>query len=404
MLFYEPLFLFLFLPVVVSAFLLTPRAGRLGVLLPASVLFYLWSQPLFVPQARVFGFQLRENFDRPYIACSITEFWRRWHISLTSWIREYLYTPLGGNRVPVWRTYADLWLGFPASGLWHGAAWTYIAWGAYNGVFLVLDRLFLLRLLDAFFYVITPSEAAQYPTDLPPAMPCPSTQADRLGLVPAWTALLAQDGVHALDTTATLWATHGVYPFELFPRAGTHWNAIGSALATAALEQALQDARASPGLAPLRFTWRLAPEPTEDDVDLANLMNLFRLPSHFDVPVVAVTQPSPPGGCRRQRIVIVGGSFMEAVAARLSVSPCVGSVVEYFYWQVARLAWQDGARSRVAVETALRDRELDAADIVILEQNESTIGAPSRSVAALRDWFAAAVRYPARPRSSPAPG
>ncbi len=98
--------------------------------------------------ARLFGFRLRENFDRPYIACSITEFWRRWHISLTSWIREYLYIPLGGNRVPVWRTYANLWLCFLASGLWHGAAWTYVAWGAYNGVFLVLDRLFLLRLLD----------------------------------------------------------------------------------------------------------------------------------------------------------------------------------------------------------------------------------------------------------------
>ncbi len=98
--------------------------------------------------ARMFGFRLNENFDRPYIACSVTEFWRRWHISLTSWIREYLYIPLGGNRVAPWRRYANLWVCFLASGLWHGAAWTYVAWGAYNGVFLVLERLFLLRWLD----------------------------------------------------------------------------------------------------------------------------------------------------------------------------------------------------------------------------------------------------------------
>jgi len=94
------------------------------------------------------GIRLRENFDMPYISCSITEFWRRWHISLSTWIREYLYIPLGGNRVGPARQYLNLWMCFLASGLWHGAAWTYVLWGAYNGLFLMLDRLFLLRALD----------------------------------------------------------------------------------------------------------------------------------------------------------------------------------------------------------------------------------------------------------------
>ena len=98
--------------------------------------------------ARMFGFRLNENFNKPYISCSITEFWRRWHISLSTWIRDYLYIPLGGNRVAPWRRYLNLWVCFLASGLWHGAAWTYVVWGAYNGVFLVVERLFLLRLLD----------------------------------------------------------------------------------------------------------------------------------------------------------------------------------------------------------------------------------------------------------------
>ena len=98
--------------------------------------------------ARMFGFRLLENFNMPYVATSITDFWRRWHISLTSWIREYLYFPLGGNRRGEARTYLNLWICFFASGIWHGAAWTYIAWGAYNGVFLVLDRLFLVKRLQ----------------------------------------------------------------------------------------------------------------------------------------------------------------------------------------------------------------------------------------------------------------
>ena len=98
--------------------------------------------------ARMFGFHLPENFNKPYISCSITEFWRRWHISLSTWIREYLYIPLGGNRVPVWRRYFNLWACFLLSGLWHGAAWTYVTWGAYNGVFLVLERIVLLRVLN----------------------------------------------------------------------------------------------------------------------------------------------------------------------------------------------------------------------------------------------------------------
>jgi alginate O-acetyltransferase complex protein AlgI len=98
--------------------------------------------------ARMLGFSLRENFAMPYIARSLTEFWRRWHISLTTWMRDYLYIPLGGSRGSAIGTYANLWACFLASGLWHGAAWNFVLWGAYNGLFLMLDRLFLLKLLD----------------------------------------------------------------------------------------------------------------------------------------------------------------------------------------------------------------------------------------------------------------
>jgi len=98
--------------------------------------------------ARMLGFGLKENFDKPYVSRSITEFWRRWHISLTTWIRDYLYKPLGGNREGDARTYLNLWICFLLSGLWHGASWNFVLWGAYNGLFLTLDRLFLRQALE----------------------------------------------------------------------------------------------------------------------------------------------------------------------------------------------------------------------------------------------------------------
>ena len=97
---------------------------------------------------RMIGFRFPENFNNPYISRSITDFWRRWHMTLGLWMRNYLYIPLGGNRVSAGRLYFNLWLVFLLSGLWHGASWNFILWGAWHGVFLVLERLFLLKLTE----------------------------------------------------------------------------------------------------------------------------------------------------------------------------------------------------------------------------------------------------------------
>lgn len=99
--------------------------------------------------AKMIGFKFPENFNNPYISGSITEFWRRWHISLGAWMKNYLYIPLGGNRVSTKsRLYFNLWFVFLASGLWHGASWSFVIWGAYHGLFLVLERGFLLKVYD----------------------------------------------------------------------------------------------------------------------------------------------------------------------------------------------------------------------------------------------------------------
>jgi len=92
--------------------------------------------------SRTFGFHLKENFRQPYTAINFSDFWHRWHISLSTWIRDYLYIPLGGNRHSIPRTYFNLCLCFFLSGLWHGAAWTYIIWGLYHGTMLIADRVF----------------------------------------------------------------------------------------------------------------------------------------------------------------------------------------------------------------------------------------------------------------------
>ena len=97
---------------------------------------------------KMFGFDILENFNYPYISKSITEFWRRWHISLGSWFREYVYIPLGGNRKGKIRTYINLITVFFLTGLWHGAAFSYIFWGLYHGFFSVIERLGLKKLLD----------------------------------------------------------------------------------------------------------------------------------------------------------------------------------------------------------------------------------------------------------------
>ncbi|MGD0615251.1 MAG: MBOAT family O-acyltransferase [Verrucomicrobiota bacterium] len=89
---------------------------------------------------KMFGFQFIENFNFPYTAQSIRAFWRRWHISLSSWFRDYLYIPMGGNRCPVWRNHLNLVIVFFLCGLWHGASWTFVIWGLYHGIFLVIER------------------------------------------------------------------------------------------------------------------------------------------------------------------------------------------------------------------------------------------------------------------------
>jgi len=136
---------------------------------------------------RMFGFDFTENFEHPYVSRSITEFWRRWHISLGGWFRDYVYIPLGGNRVSKPRWYLNILTVWMLTGLWHGAAWNFIVWGLYFALFLVIEKHWLLKRLEnsrfiSHVYVlllVTVSFVIFNAADMPSALACIG---DMLGL------------------------------------------------------------------------------------------------------------------------------------------------------------------------------------------------------------------------------
>ena len=126
----------------------TPTAW-LGILAYSFQIYFDFSgySDMAIGLGRMFGFTFLENFNFPYISKTIREFWRRWHISLSSWFRDYLYIPLGGSRVSKRRVYVNLLLVFILTGFWHGASWSFLFWGLFHGFFLILEKIGLDKLL-----------------------------------------------------------------------------------------------------------------------------------------------------------------------------------------------------------------------------------------------------------------
>ncbi len=121
---------------------LTPSHAWLGIVCYTLQIYFDFSgySDMAIGLGRMFGFRFPENFRWPYVADTVQDFWRRWHISLSSWFRDYLYLPLGGNRVSAARIYGNLVIVFFLCGLWHGASWNFVIWGLFHGTFLVIER------------------------------------------------------------------------------------------------------------------------------------------------------------------------------------------------------------------------------------------------------------------------
>lgn len=147
-----------------KVFATTPDGISLGVAWLGAVayslqIFYDFSgySDMAIGLGRIFGFRFLENFNYPYIARSMTDFWRRWHISLSSWFKDYLYIPLGGNRNGSFKTLRNLLFVFLATGIWHGASWNFVVWGLWHGLFIMLEKLLKKTKIYSYignFYVI----------------------------------------------------------------------------------------------------------------------------------------------------------------------------------------------------------------------------------------------------------
>ncbi len=131
---------------------LTSTIAWLGIITYTLQIYFDFSgySDMAIGLGKMFGFDFPENFNFPYISKSIKEFWRRWHISLSNWFKDYLYISLGGNRNGIFRTYINLLIVFLITGLWHGAGWNFIIWGLIHGFFLIFERLGLLNYLKKF--------------------------------------------------------------------------------------------------------------------------------------------------------------------------------------------------------------------------------------------------------------
>lgn len=129
---------------------LTVLTAWLGIIAFSFQIYFDFSgySDMAIGLSRMFGFNFLENFNYPYISQSISEFWRRWHISLGTWFKDYVYIPLGGNRVSKIKIYRNLFIVWFLTGLWHGASWNFVIWGLYFGLIIGIEKLFLLRLLE----------------------------------------------------------------------------------------------------------------------------------------------------------------------------------------------------------------------------------------------------------------
>ena len=129
---------------------LTAAGAWLGILANAFQIYFDFSgySDMAVGLGRMFGFEFPENFQYPYISRSVTEFWKRWHISLTSWFREYVYFPLGGNRVSKGKWIRNILIVWLLTGIWHGAGWNFLLWGLYYALWMLAEKLFLGSILE----------------------------------------------------------------------------------------------------------------------------------------------------------------------------------------------------------------------------------------------------------------
>ncbi|MBV9395027.1 MAG: hypothetical protein JOZ84_11510 [Methylobacteriaceae bacterium] len=226
----------------------------------------------------------------------------------------------------------------------------------------------------AFAYLITPSKAAVYPEFLPDTHYCPAILRRSTGKLLPYDRALDERGVHYLDAASLTAAERERHGIELFPRGGTHWNALGAGLAATKLASILDAQRPSLDLGGIRTQWTQSEDPEGTDRDLVNMLNLYWFDAHYPVPKITTDAAEPGRTCRPAKIMEVGGSFLEQINTALLGSRCPPHISYWLYWDFYHIAFVGHGREFAPPRDEDRLADLASSDVIVLEENEMNIG------------------------------
>ncbi len=225
-----------------------------------------------------------------------------------------------------------------------------------------------------FLYLITPSKVAEQPEIIPPGYRCPGSGTGRASKLEVYDAKLAAHGVHFVDAASPLGPARERYGIPMFPRGGTHWNALAAALGTQQLIAAADAQHVNPPLTPFTFTWTVSQKATDPaDRDLLDIMNLHKVDAKYPVPVLDYRSEVPAGGCKPTRITEVGGSFLMGINVILEKLACPPDITYWFYWDHNRFRYAGDKFDKLPVEDEARRASLADTDLVLLEENDAAL-------------------------------
>jgi hypothetical protein len=226
----------------------------------------------------------------------------------------------------------------------------------------------------AFMYLITPSKAAIYPEYLPQGHPCPSVSRATTMKLPPYERALNERGVHYLDGSSLMAAERERHGITLFPRGGTHWNALGAGLASVQLVSRLKAQNLHLDFGGISTAWTESRNPEGTDRDLVNMLNLYWFDTDYPVPKIPHDASKADRVCRPAKIMEVGGSFLEQVNVALRESRCAPQISYWFYWNFAHVFYAGDKRRSEPPRDAERPADLAGSDVILLEENEMNIG------------------------------
>ncbi|GAC1340165.1 MAG: hypothetical protein NVSMB26_28190 [Beijerinckiaceae bacterium] len=225
----------------------------------------------------------------------------------------------------------------------------------------------------AFLYLITPSKVAIYPEYLPDTYLCASRAKGTTIKLPAFDRALDERGIHYLDGSRLMAAERSRQKIDLFPRGGTHWNALGAGLATQELVSLLRAQKPDLDLGGIGLAWSETHEPRGTDRDLLEMLNLYWPDADYPVPEISHEPSNETRPCRPAQIMEVGGSFLEQVNAALLESRCPPKISYWFYWDHLHMSFAGQGRMFAPPQDAARRADLAGSDVILLEENEQNI-------------------------------